>query len=101
MTKISSVLSPATSKPASSESSWPEREILAWIRALTDEKDGLRRGHQGRPQPVDDATRLREIESVLDRSWDLVRQRRARRAAGQNWDDLTQRVVDLVAACGH
>ena len=75
---------------------WRETEILDWIRRLTDEKNRLRRSHQGRPMSAADATRLREFESALDKSWDLVRQRRARRAVGQGWDDLSQRVADLV-----
>lgn len=76
---------------------WPEREILAFIRGLTDEKDRLRRNHPGRLMSPTDTSRLSEIESTLDQSWDLVRQRRARRASGQNWDDLTEQVANLVA----
>jgi hypothetical protein len=33
-----------------------------------------------------DRARLREVEVELDRCWDLLRQRRARRAAGQDPD---------------
>ena len=76
---------------------WPERNILLFIRGLTDERDRLRRNHPGRLMSAGDIQRLSEIESALDQSWDLVRQRRARRATGQNWDDLTERVANLVA----
>ena len=75
---------------------WRERETLAFIRVLTDEKNRLRRNHPDRPMSQRDTHRMSEIESDLDRSWDLVRQRRARRASGQVWDDLTERVADLV-----
>lgn len=77
---------------------WRERELLDWIGRLTDEKDILRRSHQGRPMSAADMTRLRQFESSLDESWDLVRQRRARRAAGQGWDDLSQRVAELLGS---
>lgn len=75
---------------------WRESDILDWIRRLTVEKDGLRRSHQGRPMSTADTTRLHKCESALDRSWDLIRQRRARRAAGQGWDDLSQQMDDLL-----
>jgi hypothetical protein len=75
---------------------WRESDILDWIRRLTAEKDRLRRSHEGRPMSTADTTRLQQCESALDRSWDLVRQRRARRAAGQGWDDLAQRVDELL-----
>src|SRR5581483_10098565 len=82
----------SAAKSAAGVLAWREQEILEWMRGLTHEKDRLRRSHQGRPQSAVDAKRLQEIASSLDRSWDLVRQRRARRAAGQSWDDLSQRV---------
>jgi len=73
-----------------------EGQILAWIAQLTEEKDTLRAGHQGRPLSTDATQRLRDVEMALDLSWDLVRQRRARRAAGQDWADLSARVTELV-----
>src|SRR5690242_19568002 len=75
---------------------WRESDILDLIRRLTAEKDGLRRSHHGRPMSAADRTRLERFESALDTSWDLVRQRRARLAAGQGWDDLSQRVTELL-----
>ena len=93
-----SAKSATVSKTLANVLAWREQEILDWMRGLTHEKDRLRRSHQGRPQSTVDAKRLQEIESTLDQCWDLVRQRRARRAAGQSWDDLSQRVADLVRA---
>jgi hypothetical protein len=39
---------------------------------------------------------LREIEITLDQCWDLLRQRRARRAAGQDPDDVAVRPEEVV-----
>lgn len=73
-----------------------EEQILRWIGQLTEEKDELRAGHQGRPLSADATARLKDVETALDQSWDLVRQRRARRAAGQDWADLTLRATELL-----
>jgi hypothetical protein len=40
---------------------------------------------------ADDRERLRRIEVTLDQCWDLLRQRRARRAAGLDPDDAEVR----------
>jgi hypothetical protein len=40
---------------------------------------------------ADERARLREVEVELDRCWDLLRQRRARRSAGEDPDDATVR----------
>jgi hypothetical protein len=92
---------PARISPkAAAAAGWRERDILDWLRELTIEKDRLRRSHQGRPLAAADTARLREIESTLDQVWDLVRQRRARRSTGRDWDDLTQRVAELARSHG-
>jgi hypothetical protein len=44
----------------------------------------------------DDHERLRAIEVALDQCWDLLRQRRARRATGQDPDDAVARPADVV-----
>lgn len=75
-----------------------EHQILAWIGRLTEERDGLRRNHQGRPSSAGDSTRIREVELALDGAWDLIRQRRARRAAGQDWADLSERAEQMMRA---
>jgi hypothetical protein len=43
-----------------------------------------------------DRFRLRQIKEELDQSWDLLRQRRARRSAGLDPDEATPRNVDVV-----
>lgn len=40
--------------------------------------------------------RLKQIEASLDQSWDLLRQRQARRDAGFNPDDAQARPADFV-----
>jgi hypothetical protein len=39
---------------------------------------------------------LKAIEVALDQCWDLLRQRRARRAAGKDPDEATVRPGDIV-----
>jgi hypothetical protein len=43
-----------------------------------------------------DQQRLRDVEIELDRCWDLLRQRRARRDAGENPDEAQVRDADTV-----
>jgi hypothetical protein len=43
-----------------------------------------------------DRGRLRDVEVELDRCWDLLRQRRARRAAGADPDDAAVRDENTV-----
>jgi hypothetical protein len=44
----------------------------------------------------DDRDRLKEVQVQLDRCWDLLRQRRARRRAGQDPDDAEVRSEQTV-----
>lgn len=61
-----------------------DADILAAITRLVDEEHALRSGSTGGPQHAgsEGQQRLRTIEVELDRCWDLLRQRRARRAFG-------------------
>lgn len=43
-----------------------------------------------------DRQRLEQVKVSLDQCWDLLRQRRARRAAGQNPDDVAVRSEEVV-----
>jgi hypothetical protein len=73
------------------------------IEALVDEERSLHAREQAdAEQPADepleaDRERLDEISLALDQCWDLLRQRRARRDAGQNPDDATPRDAGTVA----
>lgn len=59
-----------------------DRDVLAQIGALVDEEHRLERRHAGEGLDPRETEQLRRLEVDLDRCWDLLRQRRARRAAG-------------------
>jgi hypothetical protein len=68
-----------------------DKEISSRISALIDEEHTLERaGH------TPDHDRMRAIEVELDTCWDLLRQRRARRAAGENPDEAQARPEGVV-----
>jgi hypothetical protein len=69
-----------------------DREIIEHIDKLVDEEHVLERAHgEGRSLTADEKTRLRALEVQLDQLWDLLRQRRARRAAGLDPDEAIER----------
>ncbi len=63
-----------------------DQEILRRIHELVDEEHDLE--HRTGSNGLGDAehARLRSIEVALDQCWDLLRQRRARRSAGDDPD---------------
>jgi hypothetical protein len=68
-----------------------DKEIAGRISALIEEEHQLERaGHEP------DHERLRAIDVELDTCWDLLRQRRARRSAGENPDDAAARPGNVV-----
>jgi hypothetical protein len=77
-----------------------DESIAARIERLVAEEHDLR--HREELDNVDaerlseDRGRLRDVEVELDRCWDLLRQRRARREAGLNPDDASARDADTV-----
>ena len=79
-----------------------DAQIEARIDALEQEeqrlrKDEERQAEQGHTEVVgEDAGRLAAIKVELDQLWDLLRQRRALRAAGRNPDDAQMRDADTV-----
>ena len=73
-----------------------DAEIVRRIGDLADEEHALERSHGEGRLSADDAARLRSVEVALDQCWDLLRQRRARRASGQNPDAATVRPEDVV-----
>jgi hypothetical protein len=76
--------------------------IQARIDELEQEEQRLRKeeeasAEQGRTDVVsEDAGHLQEIKVELDQLWDLLRQRRALRAAGRNPDDAQMRDRETV-----
>ncbi len=71
-------------------------EIVQRISALADEEHELERAHEGKALSDTDRERMRALEVALDQCWDLLRQRRARRNAGQDPDDAAVRPEDVV-----
>lgn len=64
--------------------------VLSKIEQLVEEEHGLL-GLDSESRPPDNHERLRAIEVELDRCWDLLRQRRARREFRENPDDASIR----------
>jgi len=62
-----------------------DTEILSNIKDLVAEEHGLReRLGRGEVTEAEEHARLRWLEESLDQCWDLLRQRRARRAVGED-----------------
>ena len=73
-----------------------DSNILQRIVELADEERELEEGHAGEPLSAGGMERLRKIEVELDQCWDLLRQRRARRSAGQDPDAAAARPETVV-----
>lgn len=71
--------------------------LVERINDLVQEEHRLH-GHAGAGHPLtdEDRQRLRDLEVQLDQCWDLLRQRRARRAAGQDPESAAVRPADVV-----
>ena len=68
-------------------------------RLVTEEQKPRRREQSDSPDPdalEGDRDRLRAVEVELDQCWDLLRQRRALRDAGDDPDEATARDADTV-----
>jgi hypothetical protein len=68
-----------------------DRQVLGRIGALVEEEHALERQATGDGLDEAQQARLHEVEVALDQCWDLLRQRRARRDAGQDPDAATVR----------
>jgi hypothetical protein len=77
-----------------------DESIAARIERLVTEEHELRGREQADTADDDalaaDRQRLSAVEVELDRCWDLLRQRRALRAAGSDPDEAAARDVDTV-----
>jgi len=60
-----------------------DKQVLDRIGHLVEEEHALERQALGQGLDDDQEARLHEVEIQLDQCWDLLRQRRARRDAGQ------------------
>jgi hypothetical protein len=70
-------------------------DITTRITSLVNEEHHLR-GRGGGELTDDERGRLDALEVQLDQCWDLLRQRRARRATGGDPDDAAVRSGDVV-----
>ena len=68
-----------------------ERSILSHIDELVAEEHELRSRHSGEGLSDTERERMRQIEIELDRTWDLLRQRRAKAEFGDDPDKATER----------
>jgi hypothetical protein len=68
-----------------------DRQVMDRIGALVEEEHTLERQATGDGLDEAQQARLHEVEVALDQCWDLLRQRRARRNAGQDPDAATLR----------
>jgi hypothetical protein len=71
-------------------------ELHRRIDELVAEEHRLERSHVGTPLSDDELKRLNDLSVQLDRYWDLLRQRDARRRAGLDPDDAQERSADVV-----
>jgi hypothetical protein len=69
-------------------------DILGRIKTLVDEEHHLTK--PGEPPTDEQHARIRELEVQLDQCWDLLRQRRARREAGDDPNQAKLRDADTV-----
>jgi hypothetical protein len=74
-----------------------DRDVLGHINALVQEEHELRTRRAAHQLEADEEhRRLAKVEVELDQCWDLLRQRQARRAAGQDPEDASVRRPDEV-----
>ena len=73
-----------------------DTEILQHIEELVNEEHQLMQQAEGTGLNTDQHARMKQLEVSLDQCWDLLRQRRARRAAGLNPDEAEARDPAIV-----
>jgi hypothetical protein len=66
-------------------------DVLTRINSLVDEEHHLLERRTVGDASTDEHERLTRLEVELDQCWDLLRQRRARRAAGEDPDGAAPR----------
>ena len=71
-------------------------DVLAKINTLVDEEHHLLARREGAGASAEEHERLARLEVELDQCWDLLRQRRARRTAGEDPRAATPRDADTV-----
>lgn len=71
-------------------------ELAQRINDLVEEEHRLERSRGGEGLTEEEDVRIQRIEVALDQCWDLLRQRRARRVAGLDPNDVAERPADVV-----
>jgi Protein of unknown function (DUF2630) len=71
-------------------------ELHRRIDELVAEEHRLERSHIGQPLTDSEQKRLEDLSVQLDRYWDLLRQRDARRRAGLDPEQAAERPADVV-----
>jgi Protein of unknown function (DUF2630) len=71
-------------------------ELHQRIDELVAEEHRLERAHVGRALSDEERARMDQLGVQLDRYWDLLRQRDARRRAGLDPDGAQERAADVV-----
>ncbi len=70
-----------------------DQKILEQINKLAEEEHALWKKESEEGVSGNESARLKKLEETLDQCWDLLHQRRARRAAGQDPSGATVRPV--------
>lgn len=73
-----------------------DAELHRRINELVAEEHRLERAHVGEGLSESERQRLEQLGGQLDRYWDLLRQRDARRRAGLDPDDTQERPAETV-----
>ncbi|HEY2694476.1 MAG TPA: DUF2630 family protein [Pseudonocardiaceae bacterium] len=74
-----------------------DKDILAKVHELVDREHQLRaKTEAGELDAAEERRELKAVEEALDQCWDLLRQRRARKSAGQAVDGAEARPVSEV-----
>ncbi len=68
-----------------------DSEIVHHIGELAAEEQRLEEAHVGEGLSDEEQARKRQLEITLDQLWDVLRQRRAKRHAGQDPDTASER----------
>jgi len=73
-----------------------DKEIVQRIGELAAEEQRLEEAHVGQGLSEEELARKVDLEVTLDQLWDVLRQRRAKRHAGQDPDTASQRPPETV-----
>jgi hypothetical protein len=73
-----------------------DTDIVEEINRLAAHEHELEQRAARTPLSDDERAELSEVEVQLDQCWDLLRQRRARRHAGQDPDEAHVRAAEIV-----